>query len=1005
MGLFQTSILKNYIKGSEETISAAYQKHKEFFGNPEIQKNIRSIKEESFQEGFLNELFVKVLGYTLEPLPNYNLKSEQKNENDNKKADGAILVDDEVRAVIELKDTKTNYLRDIEAQAFKYKNNNRKAAYVVTSNFEKLRFYIENAIDFVEFNLFTITEDEFSLLWICLAYENIAKDLPKQLKSESTNNEEKITIQLYKDYSAFKQAMFENIQKNNPSFDKLALFRKTQKLLDRFLFILFGEDKGLLPPNSMEGTIKKWKLRNEDPLNEYQSLYDRFKLYFYWLDIGRPEIFGYNGGLFKPDEILNAIIIDDDVLKESILKLSVYDFDTEIDVNILGHIFEHSLAEIEEIANEITTGEKQISKRKKDGVFYTPRYITSYIVENTLGKLCAAKKAEFEIDESEYFLDKNRQKSIKLKLDQKLIEYRKWLLSLTICDPACGSGAFLNSALDFLMNEHKNIDALRNKIYFGEYQLYDNIENEILENNLYGVDINDESVEIAKLALWLRTAKPKRKLNSLDNNIKCGNSLISNTEIAGEKAFDWHKEFPQVFEKGGFDVVIGNPPYVDIKQLDNEIVKYIFENYSTAENRINLYSIFIERGYDLLKNNGLLSFINPNSMLMNSSYQKLRDLLIDDLTEIIKLPDNVFEDATVETIIFIVHKNSNRENINALVYQKNDEITYIEKDKAEIIDKSQWKSFDSLTFNIYASQKQIEILNKIKGNNSLLGEIADFSLGITPYDKYKGHSEETIKKREFHAEKQIDSSYKPLIAGENIIRYGISDTIKEYLRYGDWLGAPREERFFTMPRIIVRQIVSGTPARIYAGYTDKSLYFTQIGFAIIPQHEINPKYLLTLINSKLLNFFHTYSFLDLEKELFQKILIANCKCFPIPTLSLEQQQPFIDLADKMLSLNSKLHTNRQQFINLLSNNFSNLKITGVIESFNKLDFKQLIAELAKQKIAIPLKEQKEWEEQFNENKQTCCTLEEQITETDREIDRMVYELYGITEEEVMVIEK
>jgi type I restriction-modification system DNA methylase subunit len=195
-------------------------------------------------------------------------------------------------------------------------------------------------------------------------------------------------------------------------------------------------------------------------------------------------------------------------------------------------------------------------------------------VENTLGKLCTEKKTALAIDESEYVADKKRPKTQTKQLSDRLNNYREWLLSLTVCDPACGSGAFLNAALDFLMTEHRYIDELTAKL-FGSGIVFPNIENAILENNLYGVDINEESVEIAKLALWLRTAKPQRKLNSLNNNIKCGNSLISDPEVAGEKAFDWQKEFPQVFEKGGFDVVIGNPPYVNARTMNPKEREYL----------------------------------------------------------------------------------------------------------------------------------------------------------------------------------------------------------------------------------------------------------------------------------------------------------------------------------------------------------------------------------------------------------------------------------------------
>ncbi|MDR3094490.1 MAG: N-6 DNA methylase [Bacteroidales bacterium] len=591
MGIFQHTVVKKSIASQSEKIQAMYNHYASYFLNPEVQENIRNSKEEQFQEGFLRELFVKILGYTLNPEPNYNLITEKKNETNSKKADGAIVINGEVRGVIELKDHKTTDLKQVEAQAFGYKNNHRKTAYVIISNFEKLRFYIENTIDFEEFNLFNLKEKDFAVLWICLAYENIAKDLPKQLKSESTNNEDHITKQLYKDYSTFKRELYADIMANKgiypladddkgaaddkglkPLAAPLQLFKKTQKLLDRFLFVFFAEDKGLLPPNSMNRIIEQWDRRNDDPLNEYQPLYDRFKLYFKYMDEGHKgkteDIFAYNGGLFKHDALLNELIINDDVLKSNILKLIVYDFDTEVDVNILGHIFENSLTEMDEITNEITKGHAPLStsKRKKDGVFYTPRYITTYIVDNTLGKLCADKKTELVLNESEYFSDKKRPKAETKKLADKLTVYRDWLLSLTICDPACGSGAFLNAALDFLMSEHRLVDELTAKL-FGSAIVFPDIENAILENNLYGVDINEESVEIAKLALWLRTAKPQRKLNSLNNNIKCGNSLISDPEVAGEKAFDWHKEFPQVFEKGGFDVVIGNPPFVRLEHI------------------------------------------------------------------------------------------------------------------------------------------------------------------------------------------------------------------------------------------------------------------------------------------------------------------------------------------------------------------------------------------------------------------------------------------------------
>ena len=546
--LFQKNILKKYTDAvPQDVVAQAWQQYQSYFLNPEIQANIRQSKEEQFQEGFLRELFVKVLGYTLNPSPDYNLITEQKNETNSRKADGAILVDGKVVGIIELKDHKTTDLSKIEQQAFGYKSQNQNAVYVVISNFEKLRFYIDNAVECVEFDLFHLTENEFRTLWLCLAYTNIAANLPKRIKTESVSSEDAITNALYRDYTNFKRVLYQDICANNDVADddaRVELYKKTQKLLDRMLFIFFAEDSGLLPPNTMIRIIDDW--RKLADLDAYVPLYERIKKYFGYLDTGYKgkdyEIFAYNGGLFKPDDVLDSLKISDSVLEQHTRRLSEYDYQSEVDVNILGHIFENSLNEIEAVAAP-TDAAPSTTKRKRDGVFYTPQYITKYIVENTVGRLCADKKAELQIDEQEYFADRRRNKDTKIKLLKRLNDYRQWLLQITICDPACGSGAFLNAALQFLIQEHRLIDEMDAKITDSP-MVIPNVENSILENNLFGVDINEESVEIARLSLWLRTARPHRKLNSLNQNIKCGNSLISDPEVAADKAFDWRREFP-----------------------------------------------------------------------------------------------------------------------------------------------------------------------------------------------------------------------------------------------------------------------------------------------------------------------------------------------------------------------------------------------------------------------------------------------------------------------------
>ncbi len=564
MSLFQKSVLNKYLNTlNQEEINLAWNKFIKHFHNSGIQENIRNSKEEQYQEGFLRDLFVAILGYKLNPESNFNLTTELKNLKGTKKTDGAILYKNKAIAVIELKGTNTVDLSKVEAQAFGYKNNQPECTYVITSNFEKLRFYIDNAVDFEEFNLFQLNKAEFKLLWLCLSANSLLKNVPKQIKEESLTHEEIISEKLYKDYSQFRNEIFDNIEKNNPQHDKILLFKKTQKLLDRFLFIFFAEDRGLLPPNSIREILRQWT-ELKDEYDAYATLYSRFKKYFGYLNTGhvgkKYEIFSYNGGLFAKDNVLDSIEIDDQLLYSHTLKLSDYDFESEVSVNILGHIFEHSLTDIENIQAKIQGIEidKSKSKRKKDGVFYTPKYITKYIVDNTVGKLCAEKKDELGIQEDDYEKGgKGRRKTTLKILQSKIDEYREWLLKLSICDPACGSGAFLVQALDFLTTEHSFIDELQAKIRGGIVMPY--VVTDILENNLYGVDINEESVEIAKLSLWLHTAKKGRKLTTLSDNLKCGNSLISDPEVAGEKAFNWQKEFPNIFtlkDKQAFHIVL-----------------------------------------------------------------------------------------------------------------------------------------------------------------------------------------------------------------------------------------------------------------------------------------------------------------------------------------------------------------------------------------------------------------------------------------------------------------
>tara|TARA_B110000037_G_C17111986_1_gene502241 strand:- start:1281 stop:1988 length:708 start_codon:yes stop_codon:yes gene_type:complete len=230
MAIFQPSVLKKYLKLQDKpVIEKAFKKFSKYFHNAEIQTNIRDIKEEQFQAKFLDELFVTVFGYTLFPQPKFDLTTEFKNLKGAKKADGAILIDSKAIAVIELKGTKTRDLESIRMQAFDYKANQPDCIYVITSNFEKLRFYINNAVDFEEFDLFNLTLERFELLYLCLAHSNIFINTPLKIKEASIAEEETITKTFYADYSQFKRELYRDLVKKNM---RNSIFRDTLTALE-----------------------------------------------------------------------------------------------------------------------------------------------------------------------------------------------------------------------------------------------------------------------------------------------------------------------------------------------------------------------------------------------------------------------------------------------------------------------------------------------------------------------------------------------------------------------------------------------------------------------------------------------------------------------------------------------------------------------------------------------------------------------------------------------------
>lgn len=1022
--MFQNSVFYQHINNiDKDLLKQKFQAFKTNYQDPAKTEQIKSSKEEQYQEGFLRDIFVNILGYTINPEPNFNLITEKRNESSDKKntrkADAAIIIDNKTKCVIELKGCNTTNLNKVVSQVLDYKGHHSGCRYMVISNFAKLRFYIDDATKFIEFDLFNLDYDNFKKLYTLLAYEQIKADIPALIKEQSISREEDITKKFYKDYSDFKNALFDNICELNPSFDKLELFTKTQKLLDRFLFIFFCEDKGLLAPNSMKEILERYtKLKQWD---EYKPLYDLIKKFFAWIDTGFKndhfDIFAYNGGLFKTDDLLDNLKISDDLLQKHCKKLADYNFDSEISVDILGHIFEHSISEIEIKQNELK-GIQKADKRKKDGVFYTPAYITKYIVESTLGTFCEAKKNELGINDADFAdINANKRKD-KISKIAILKKYREFLFGLKICDPACGSGAFLNATLKFLKAEHQLIDEMENNFYGTPLQLNYN-DNKILENNIYGVDINSESVDIAKLSLWLNTAKKGEKLTTLTDNIKCGNSLISDE-------FDWQKEFPKVFENGGFDVIIGNPPYVSANtQMDGgsmEKQRGILSKsaeYKTLYQKWDLYTAFIERGFSLLKKGGFFGFIVPYPVT-NQTYAKLTRQMLTSEQNIFEIADfygtKIFADAVVESCILLATKEKHKGQINISHIDENNaiNIAYV-KTTAEFIqdEKTQvWNtSENSRNSNRHA-------------NMNVLGDFCFISVGMVL------QSNEKIARGEFVKDDLIsnikdDIHPKSYVEGKDISYYGINR-----IRYLEWgtERCPAKIRRATFPELYENnKILVNQLGELKAAFDDSKLSFnhtvrsctlwkdlkgvenTSISnsvkkFSKLSRKEmenlsenINLKFLLALLNSK-----YTTKLLSVIKGGDICIYPEYLRNIPIPNADPESQKQLADFADEMIRLNAEISSLSNGFFTILrANNYEIAKISTALNEFYNLDFKEF---LKLTKLKIDMSKQGDLLKFFNNYKQQCQTLNEQIVKTESKINQAVYKLYELNDDEIKMIE-
>ncbi|MDO8951186.1 MAG: TaqI-like C-terminal specificity domain-containing protein [Draconibacterium sp.] len=1030
---------------------------------------IERTKEEAIQADFLNKFFGEILGYVYDDSNLWNIEKEYKSVTDGTKADGALgfftmngkNIDTDVRAVVELKDALTDLdkpqnrqsdKRTPVEQAFSYSSKaGGRCKWVIVSNFKEIRFY--HASDQSRYEIFVLQEllndDNLKKFFFLLQKERLisknSESFVDILYRERQEAEQIISKLFYNHYKNLRIELFEHLKKNNPDNDELTLLTKTQKLLDRFIFVCFCEDRNLLPAY----TSKKVKDILKNAFDFYPfKLWRQLTGLFQSINIGNPplEINKFNGGLFTKDDEFDNLIIKDEILLK-LLAFSEFDFDSDLNVNILGHIFEQSLSDIEELKAQIGNGKelsneeksevRKTGKRKKDGIFYTPEYITRYIVKEAIGGWLEDRKQELgfynlpELTSADFATIKpENKKGSKLKYNAKVEAwlkfweaYKEQLLNVKVLDPACGSGAFLNQAFDYLFIEGRKVSEEISRLRLGQREVFE-LDRHILTNNIFGVDLNPESVEITKLSLWLKTANRGKELTALEENIKCGNSLIDDPAVAGDKVFNWFTSFPSVFPnyrkpkeketdfieeptynygnpeskgfiKFGFDVVIGNPPYG--ATLSENHIEHFRKNYSSFEYQVNSYVLFYERGISIIKDKGYLAFITPATFTYQHFFQKIRAIFNKyDLISVCKYQYEVFEDADVgDTVSWVLKKSFNPENITFIrisTSPNNIEVEYSETNRKLIDDKGVYKITDNridVNFSTQSFKK--------------LGEIAQIIVGIKPYQVGKGDPKQTreiVNNRVFSADTPIDNTFKRCIVGKDFNRYTMLNTNLSYISYGKWLAEPREIAPFFKEKIIIRQTSDSLIGNIDVS---NSVNLNNVyNISSLNESEISNYYLLALINSRLFN--HIYQSISQEKgRIFAEVKKVYLEQLPYKIISLAEQQPFIEKVEIMLSKNKQLQEIKQSFIQLTKSKWSTLNITNKLNEWYNLSFEEFRKELEKQKIKLSLQEQAEWMQYFNEQKQTAELIQNTISQTDKEIDELVYQLYELAEDEKAII--
>ncbi|MCZ2355364.1 MAG: N-6 DNA methylase [Bacteroidia bacterium] len=811
--------------------------------------------------------------------------------------------------------------------------------------------------------------NDFNFIWETFSKEYVLKGSFDKYITSDKNKKGTTTVdnEFLLSLDKWRVELAINIALRNKDINEEELNFVVQHTIDRLIFLRIAEDRSAEPYGELQTDIKTGTY--------YQNLLFRF----------HQADQKYNSGLFdfKKDKISEKITIDNKVIKNIISELYYpicpYEFSV-LSVEILGSAYEQFLGKQITLSK---TGKAVIEEkpevRKAGGVYYTPQYIVDYIVKNTVGKLVDGSAGS--------------------PLTPKEVS------KLKICDPACGSGSFLIGAYQFLLNWHKDYynklriknDELRIKgrkddVLTPTGELTTAEKKRILLNNIYGVDLDSNAVEVTKLSLLLKCMEGETKetieaqtklfhdriLPTLDNNIKSGNSLIDldyydNELNFGEerkvKPFSWQKAFPEVFNPstgsgGGFDCVIGNPPYVSIENLSEESKAYFFKKYKTCKGRTDIYVAFIEKNLEYITKNGFISFIIPYAFTNQNYGTLLRQKLIDDyfIKEIVDTSKYfVFSSAVVKNIILTIqHKPSKAKSLNTRIIKVNSEADFI-AEKFDVFETEQqiFRTLEDSRLETKPVGSLISLKEKIWESSIPLSNIC-----LIAYGARLNHKTKNIGKEHYISDKK-EKGFKPFLEGKNIERYSFS-------QYG-WLNYTPNEHYNSMfPELFENEkimFINVVKDRLRFAYDNKGFYNShtiincvRIDKLIKAEHisarkaiketdlklctKYDYKFLLGILNSNLINWYFR-NFLSEDLHFYPN----DAKNLPIKLLDKnndKQQTEIIKLVEQLLQLNQD-----------------------------------------KQNVTLP---------------NQIEMIENRIEHAEDKINQMVYELYELTTDEIKLIE-